>query len=213
VTPAQEPAPAGAVTIGDTRTRRSASSGRLAHLGDLADVEVAPGEPDLRGWEVRGPLEHRVGKVLELLIDAGAMKVRYLEVKLDQAAAAEVARTAGDTDSRSGACRCAIVPIGLARLDRWRRRVYLSFGAAQLIGLPERERREPTREFERAVARGYGLQEPGDPAAGVSPGADRGGAHESSPDRFYEAAHFDECVCFGPRRRFGESSTYIVPAT
>ena len=100
-----------AVTIGDTRTLRTTSRGRLAHLGDLAHVQIADGEPDLRGWEVKGPAGRRVGTVSDLLVDTGAMKVRYLEVELDPPTAREMAHASGDTDPRIKASRHALVPI------------------------------------------------------------------------------------------------------
>jgi len=196
-----------AVTIGDTRTLRTTSRGRLAHLGDLAHVQIADGEPDLRGWEVKGPAGRRVGTVSDLLVDTGAMKVRYLEVELDPPTAREMAHASGDTDPRIKASRHALVPIGIARLDQRHERVYLGAGAAQLIGLPEPEGRDLTREYERALVRWYGVDE----RARAGDGAD-GGQDDLSSDRFYEQPYFDEHACFGPRRRAGESSFYIIPA-
>lgn len=199
------------VRLGATRTLNTTSTGRLARLGDVTDVRIADGEPDVRGWTVKGPAGNRVGKVGDLILDTGAMKVRYLEVQLDKDVAEAVARSGGETDPRIAPSRYALVPIGIARLDRAHARVYLSAGAVDLIGLPEPERRVPSREHEQAVVRGYGL---GTREGGRMPESPDAAAHGDDPsDRFYDEAHFDENAFFGPRRRAGESSAYIIPAT
>ncbi|HEX2095544.1 MAG TPA: PRC-barrel domain-containing protein, partial [Longimicrobiaceae bacterium] len=47
------------------------------------DFKLAAGAPDLRGWSVFAADRQRVGSVTEMLVDAGAMKIRYLDVDLD----------------------------------------------------------------------------------------------------------------------------------
>ena len=137
--------------------------------------------------------------------------MRYVEVRLDTAVAEAIARAAGDTDPRIGASRYALVPIGIARADRARSRVYLGTGAAQPIGLPAREREELTRAYERNLIRDYGL----DAHDRFAAPSVRGGEDlsEAASDHFYEAPHFDERCCFGPHRRAGERCTYLVAAT
>lgn len=78
----------------------------LAHL-EGSGYKVAEGDPDVRGWDVMDRDGHRIGEVDDLLIDTEAMKVRYLEVRLDRrlvhgeeqgtahAGAANVVRPAG----------------------------------------------------------------------------------------------------------------------
>ena len=200
---------AATVTLGDARTLRTTSSGRLARLGDLTQVGIVDGEPDIRGWEVKGPLGNRVGEVSELLVDTGAMAVRYLEVRFDVEVAQRVADAAGDTDPRVEPSRYALVPIGIARLDPEHSRVYLAAGAAQLVGLPPSERHGLTRKYERTLLGAYGLdarEDGGDRAAGVD-----GAGDEHSDEHFYDKPCFDEHTCFGPRRRADESPTYLVP--
>ena len=60
---------------------RSNMSG-LRRMSD-ADYEVAPNEPDVRGWKVVLANDEVVGEVDDLIIDPSAEKVRYLDVDLD----------------------------------------------------------------------------------------------------------------------------------
>jgi hypothetical protein len=62
---------------------------RLARLDDLDDVEVAAGDPDVRGWRVIASDGLAIGKVEHLIIDRPAMKVGFLEVGLDRSGVAE----------------------------------------------------------------------------------------------------------------------------
>ncbi len=54
----------------------------LRRLRDLPDFEVADGYPDVRGWAVRGATGTALGTVSELLVDADAEQVRYLDAQL-----------------------------------------------------------------------------------------------------------------------------------
>lgn len=60
-----------------------AHHGRLVHL-EGSGYKVAEGDPDVRGWAVIGQDGRRIGEVDDLLVDTHAMKVRYLEVRLDR---------------------------------------------------------------------------------------------------------------------------------
>lgn len=51
---------------------------------DDADVEMAENEPDPRGWDVIAADGRKIGEVDELLVDTAAMKVRYLDVDVDE---------------------------------------------------------------------------------------------------------------------------------
>ena len=86
---------------------RNAGTGasRLARLDELDDFEIADGQPDIRGWDVRTPDGMKVGKVDGLIADTGAMEVRFIEVE----ASRNVLGTAKDEH--------ILVPIGAARLN------------------------------------------------------------------------------------------------
>jgi sporulation protein YlmC with PRC-barrel domain len=49
---------------------------------DHSDFEVAKGEPDIRGWDVRDDKGKKIGEVEELIVDAQKKKVRYMLVDL-----------------------------------------------------------------------------------------------------------------------------------
>jgi uncharacterized protein (TIGR02271 family) len=109
----------------------------LARLSD-ADFEVAPGEPDVRGWDVVLGSDDVVGKVDDLIIDRSAGKVRYLDVDLDREA------TGLDKD------RHVLVPIEDAQLDTGEEEVVLNrMSRSSLVNLPEyQEGKAFAREYD-----------------------------------------------------------------
>lgn len=76
---------------------------RLVRLKDLGSWDVAEGEPDIRGWEVRTIGGRELGKVTELLIDPDAGEVVMIDVDL------------------TGSDRQAQVPLRIVEIDRARR--------------------------------------------------------------------------------------------
>lgn len=64
--------------------RHSAGTSQLARLEDLKDYEIADGQPDIRGWDVRTADGTVVGKVDSLIADTGAMEVRFIEVEANR---------------------------------------------------------------------------------------------------------------------------------
>lgn len=76
---------------------KAASAGRVVPLSQLTDYQVAEGDPDVRGWEVVAADGARLGTVDDLLVDTAQMKVRYLDVELEQGvAASDVGHGYGD---------------------------------------------------------------------------------------------------------------------
>ena len=55
----------------------------LAPLSELDGFKVAEGDPDIRGWDVLASDGSKVGEVEDLVVDTAAMKVRYIDVELD----------------------------------------------------------------------------------------------------------------------------------
>src|SRR3954468_1592707 len=102
-----------------------ATSKELCALSD-ADYEVAPGEHDVRGWDVVLGDDEEIGRVDDLIIDTTAGKVRYLVVDLDH-----------DTLALERD-RKVLVPIASAQLDIDDEQVVLGGMPRQaLVSLPE----------------------------------------------------------------------------
>ena len=76
---------------------------RLVRLNDMGSWDVAEGEPDIRGWEVRTVGGRELGKVKELLIDPDANEVVMLDVDL------------------TGSDQHSLVPLRIVEIDRPRR--------------------------------------------------------------------------------------------
>lgn len=112
---------------------------RVVPLDELDDFKVAEGDPDVRGWEVIASDGRKVGEVDQLLVDTGAMKVRYLDVDVDDGLLTD----AGNSD------RHVLIPIGYARLDEDDDRVIVdNLVSADVAGLPEYTHGPVTRDYE-----------------------------------------------------------------
>lgn len=68
------------------RTTTDSTTEQFARLDEVSDLEVADDEPDVRAWRVVTSDGKHVGTVEHLIVDRPAMKVRYLEVGLDETA-------------------------------------------------------------------------------------------------------------------------------
>lgn len=99
-----------------------ATDKRLAHF-EGSGYKVAEGDPDVRGWDVMDRDGNRIGEVDDLLVDTTALKVRYLEVRLDRRLVHGTEDGAGSgTDGAADAVRPVGTPIdpdreGLPELD------------------------------------------------------------------------------------------------
>ena len=98
---------------------------RLVRLSDLGKWDVAEGEPDIRGWEVRTIGGRELGKVSELLIDPDAGEVVMIDVDL--------------TPSHQH----ALVPLRIIEIDRGRRVVRMD--SADLTPAEQRPSRTRAR--------------------------------------------------------------------
>jgi len=150
---------------------------RIVPLNELSDFKVASDDPDVRGWDVISADGKRVGEVENLLVDTGALKVRYLDVDVD-----------GDllTTDRD---RHVLVPIGYARLDRDDNRVIVDkLQSTDVAQLPAYGSEPLTRDYENSVMRSW--KRDSDTSAGAN---DDFYANESfRDDRFYGRAQEDD---------------------
>ncbi|QIX62042.1 hypothetical protein FY528_15970 [Hymenobacter lutimineralis] len=127
----------------------SAQGMHLRRLRDLTEFEVADGNPDVRGWAVRGADGRQFGQVYELIVDADALKVRYLDVELDENL------RINERD------RHILLPIGAAALDDDGDNVFVpSLTAQSVLDYPPYVEIQITREYEQAMLRALNLQLP-----------------------------------------------------
>ena len=117
---------------------------QVVPLDDLDDFKVAEGEPDVRGWEVYASDGRKVGEVDQLLIDTAAMKVRYLDVDVDDDLL--------DMDED----RHILIPIGYARLDPDDDRIYVDqMASTQVTTIPAYTHEPLTRDYETTLGTAY----------------------------------------------------------
>ncbi|WP_462266739.1 DUF2382 domain-containing protein [Mucilaginibacter sp.] len=158
---------------------------RLEELGG-SNYEIVPGEPDIKGWDVKDSEGHKIGEVDELLFDAEARKVRYLVVDFD------------DNDLDLEDERKVLVPIGVAELHENDDDVILpNVTAEQLSNLPPYEAGSLTPETEHTVRNVFA----GLGAAGVA------GAAAIEGNDFYHHEHFDEDKFYSPRNTTATDTT------
>ena len=158
------------------------TAGHLARLEDLDDVKVADGYNDVRGWDVRSADGQKVGEVKHLIADPAAMRVRYLEVELDDSV------RAGATSND----RRALLPIGAVRLDDDRDDVIVdSLASAQFGGLPTYAEGTPiSRGYETSLRERFTAG--GAAAAGAAGLAAASTGASRSSDDFYEHDAYNE---------------------
>jgi len=149
--------------------------GQLAHLSEMDNFEIADGEPNIKGWDVRTMNGEKIGDVEDLIVDTALMKVRYIEVKLEKELAVN--------DER----RHALIPIGSARLDDDKDDVLISLHGEQMMSLPAYVRGSLTREYETSLLDSF-----------ARPVTVRSVAQE--PGAFYDGEYFDERRTFEGRR-------------
>ncbi|HYW05829.1 MAG TPA: DUF2382 domain-containing protein [Longimicrobium sp.] len=140
---------------------------RVVPLGQLDDFKVAEGDPDVRGWSVVASDGRTIGEVDELLIDTGAMKVRYLDVEVENGLMTEPDRH-------------VLVPIGYARLDQDADRVIVdNISSADLRTMPAYDQSALTRDYESSVRTSWDKGKSAVAgAAGAAAGAIAGAAHD-----------------------------------
>ena len=118
---------------------------RIVPLDQMDDFKVADGDPDVRGWDVMSADGSKIGEVDNLLIDPAAMKVRYLDVDLDD--------DVFDGDDE----RHILIPIGYARLDEDDDQVFVdSLNRGSLGSIPAYTHEPLTEEYETSLQGFYG---------------------------------------------------------
>ena len=143
----------------------------LRRLRDLTDFEVADGNPDVRGWTVRGNDGQALGTVHELIVDPEGLKVRYLDVELD-------ARFHINEHENH-----ILLPIGAASVDAEDDNVFVpALNAGSVLDYPPYVELQITREYEESMLRALGKE-----SAPANP-------------RFYEQDSFDAASFYNRRQ-------------
>ncbi len=144
------------------------SNNQLQELSG-SDYEIAEGQPDIRGWDVKDRQGKSVGEVEELIFDPQSLKVRYLVLDL------------GDTGVLDTNDNDVLVPIGVAELHESNDDVILSnLDASQLSSLPRYKKGMLTRDYEDTVRNSF---------AGIGTGAALAGA---TGDNYYNHDFYNE---------------------
>jgi len=144
-----------------------------------SDFEIAEGEPDIRGWDVKDSAGKQLGEVEELIFDYQSRKVRYLVIDLDE--------NDYDLDDRK-----VLVPIGIAELHERDDDVILpGVIPSQLMSLPEYDEDRFDTAHEISIRNVFG---------GLG-GAALSSSTGENEDDFYSHDHFNEANLYRNRTR------------
>jgi sporulation protein YlmC with PRC-barrel domain len=124
-------------------------SNKTKRLQELrgSGYEVAKGQPDIRGWEVRDTDGHLMGKVRELIFDSRAQKVRYMVIDVIDSKELQLEK------------RSVMVPIGLAELQQQYDDVILpKVTPFHLRALPKYTKDDLGSKAERAISTVFGIE-------------------------------------------------------
>ncbi|RDC61954.1 DUF2382 domain-containing protein [Adhaeribacter pallidiroseus] len=144
------------------------NNNQLLELSD-SDYEIAEGQPDIRGWDVKDRQGKTIGEVDELIFDPQSLKVRYLVLDLEDTSML-------DTDDND-----VLIPIGIAELHESNDDVILSnLDASQLSSLPRYKKGMLTRDYEDSVRNAF---------SGIGTGAALAGA---GGDDYYNHDFYNE---------------------
>jgi uncharacterized protein (TIGR02271 family) len=132
-----------------------------------SDYKVSDEDPDVRGWDLIGSDGEKLGEVEELIVDTSAMKVRYLDVEIDDDLV-----VSNDNDDRH-----VLIPIGAVNLDHENKFVIApNLSDQSITSLPMYSGEEISRDFEHKIISAF--------SPTYQPGS-------ISDDRFYEGEHFN----------------------
>jgi photosynthetic reaction center H subunit len=152
----------------------------LYRLGELEDYAVADDDPDVRGWQVLGRNGKSIGRVEELIVDPTMMKVRYLDVDLDD----EFVKTRSDYRPEEKAEYHLLVPIGTAVLDVDDDEVLVNtVDPNVLLSCPVYDGDVITRDYENALRHTITPSET-----------------DYADENYYEHDIYSENTFYGPRR-------------
>src|SRR5215203_7556247 len=169
---------------GTTAATTTAIEQGVVPLKDLKDFQVAKGDPDVRGWEVLSNDGRRIGKVDDLLVDTAAMRVRYLDIDLDD----DLRNLAQGGTGPGTKSDNILIPIGSAQLHEKDDRVTVDLLHSLVTGIPNYDRSTFNREYETNLRRHFDRDYQPDPA------------HPAQDRDFYESDLYNDSRFYGNRR-------------
>ena len=158
-------------------------SNKVKRLQELSGsgYEVAKGQPDIRGWEVRDVNAYLIGKVNELIFDIRARKVRYLIVNVNDSKELQLEK------------RSVMIPIGLAVLEPKNDDVILpNVTPFQLRALPRYHKDDLGMRAEHAISTVFGRTDARMPANYTD--------DQEVDENFYNNEMFNENNMYSRRR-------------
>jgi uncharacterized protein (TIGR02271 family) len=170
----------------------SENKNTTARLQELSGshYEIAEGQPDIRGWDIKDESGKRIGEVEELLFDEQSRKVRYIILDLEG--------NVLDLEPRD-----VLVPIGLAQLHKEDDDVILpGITADQLRSLPDYEKGNISPDLENGIRATFG----GAALAGAA--ATVPGVNDNTD--FYDHDHFNEDNLYRNRKQ-GDNENASIP--
>jgi hypothetical protein len=156
---------AGLSGLGDNQSGQGLAGTNLRRMSDIKnDYEVADDDEDIMDWNVVGRDGRKVGEVEDMIVDMQAMKVRYIEVELDD-------DLPGVQDDHR-----VLIPVGMADLDHSNNNVIVSnLDSSQVTSFPPYRGESITRDYENSLMSAF------------SPGYQAGTAQDAT---FYDHEHF-----------------------
>lgn len=113
----------------------------LVALSEAKHLDVAKGNEDIRGWEIRAQDGAKVGKVKDLIVDPSAMRTRYIDAELDKDVA--------------GRNRRVLIPVGAVRLADDDDVVLVNLTRDAIAKSPAYEGRGFTPEYDSSLRSSY----------------------------------------------------------
>ncbi|HLR76234.1 MAG TPA: PRC-barrel domain-containing protein [Balneolaceae bacterium] len=89
---------------------------RLYNLDEI-DFEAKGGNPDVRGWQVKGVSGNKIGRVDRVLVERDSKKVVYLDIDVDDALVEEGFNLGIDNDINNEDDDHLLIPFGLVHLN------------------------------------------------------------------------------------------------
>ena len=148
----------------------------LKRLKEIEDeYEVADKHLDVRGWNVLGNRGENIGRINELIVDTEAMKVRYLDVNVDNS-------ITNEKESRH-----VLIPIGVATIDQKDDKVVIpTLDRSMVMKCPSYTGQAVTRDYEHTLL------------TTLSPDYTIG---SNSRSDFYNQESFDDAKFYGERKK------------